>query len=160
MTCKILCFVSKYWEWILASISLIVTIIQAFKIEKYKNKLELQKSKDILNDWKLRNAYENFVSLIFEIYHNNWKNKSIEDWIDDFVKNMLLFSWPNTIKAINNYKTNKSSIESEKLLLIENIIMAMRKDLWASNKWLNDFDIIQLLINWNIKNYFKSNQKK
>ena len=108
--------------WIIISIvSMIISFIQSFKIERLKTKLEIEKNKAVLNDSKIRKAYEDFVSSIMN-FNNQEKAWEIEEWIKNFTKNSLLFSWKNTIHAINKYKTSTPKNNKEEINLVENII--------------------------------------
>ena len=152
------------WEWILALIwmcisvaSIIISFIQALKVERLKTRLEIEKNKAILNDSKIRKAYEDFVSCFigFSVDEKLW---DIDEWIKNFTKNSLLFSWENTIPAINKYKTSTNKNKNEKIYLAEDIFFAMRKDLWVSNKWMKHWDLIQFLVKWNISDILKDNK--
>ena len=156
---KIGCFILNHWEFIFWLIGTLFAFYQSFKVEKLKNKLEIEKNKVLLNDSKIRQAYESFISTFFTII--KMKENSIEidadkinNTIDEFVKNMLLFSWPNTIKSIWKYKASFNLANRKKVLLMEKIILAMRKDLWVSNSRIKEFEIFQIFINSDIKTVF------
>ena len=130
---------------IISIASVIISTILAFRVERLKTELEIEKNKAILNDSKIREAYETFIySFInFDDEKNIWK---INEWIKIFTKNMLLFSWYDTIQAINKYKLNTNDDRIVRIWLAEDIFCAMRKDLWVSNHRINHWDLIQFLV--------------
>ncbi len=136
---------------IISIVSIIISVFQAIKVEKLKAKLEIEKNKAILNDSKIRQAYENFIYSMMNI-DNKEKYWEIEEWIKNFTKNMLLFSEHNTIQAINKYKLNTNDDRIVRIWLAEDIFFAMRKDLWVSNDWIKHWDLIQFLVSWDISN--------
>ena len=142
---------------IISFISIIISVILAFKVEKLKAELEIEKNKAILNDSKIRKAYEDFISSFVDS-NNQDKNWEINDWIKSFTKSVLLFSWQNTIHAINKYKTSVNKNRNEQIDLAENILFAMRQDLWVSNKWIKHWDLIQFLVKSDISSIL--NNKK
>ncbi|MBQ7073861.1 hypothetical protein IJM86_02125 [bacterium] len=52
---------------IISIVSIIISVFQAIKVEKLKAKLEIEKNKAILNDSKIRQAYENFIYSMMNI---------------------------------------------------------------------------------------------
>lgn len=145
--------------WLIISItSIVIATVQAFKIERLKTELDIQKNKILLNDSKIRKAYEDFISSF--INSSNDKNSwEIEETIKNFTKDTLLFSWESTIHAINKYKTSSPKNKNDKICLTENIFLAMRKDLWVNNSWIKHWDLTQFLVKWDISNILNNKIK-
>ncbi len=149
------------WDKIIFILPFIFWIYEFFKnkkaeieIEKLKSKLELEKDKNMLNDKKFRQAYEDFICLLFDMLHQKKTNKKIdvESWIVEFMKKTLLFAWPETLKTFWLYRKEAGSWnEKDIMIYTENLIFAMRKDLWVSNEKLEQYDILQTFIIWDIK---------
>jgi len=111
-----------------------------------KNQLELQKTKQLLNDEKFRKWYEDFISLMFSLINQNRQLDKTERWIIEFMKTSILFAWPETLKNFSLYRKEAGMHTKDIVLYMENLILAMRKDLGVSNNWLKAYDIIQTLV--------------
>ncbi len=152
-------FIINHWDKIIFILPFFFWIYQFYKtkkaeieIEKLKAKLELEKDIDILNNKKYREGYQNYLNLIFnDIEEKRWINMTKnEKWINDFMRVALLFAWPETIKAFWLYR-KACWVNKNNLLYMESLLFSMRKDLWVSNDWLKEYDILQTLVIWDIK---------
>ncbi len=151
---KIIFWIISIIWWIASSIW---WVIQYFKnqkaqieIEKLKSKLEIEKDKNLLNDRKFREAYEEFISLMFELL--NKKKVNIEEWMVNFMKKTLLFAGPKTIKSFSLYRKEVWTKDPKNIILsLEDLILSMREDLGVSNEWLERYDILQTFIVWDLK---------
>jgi len=154
------------WEILFWIITLFWGVIQFFKnkkaeleIEKLKTKLELEKEKKLLNDKKFREAYEDFISLMFDVIKK--KKVDIDKWIINFIKKTLLFAGPKTLKTFSLYRKEAWLEKNMNILLyLEKLIISMREDLWVSNEWLDKYDILQTFIIWNVKKEIEKIWKK
>lgn len=127
---------------------------QSVEIEKLKTQLELQKNQKLLNDKEFRKAYEIFINSIITVIETKKYNK-IKNDMYNFLKIAILYAWPNTIKSFWKYKLSSSDIKEDNkkniLPLIWELFLEMRKDLWVSNEKIDELDILQTFINWNIR---------
>ena len=134
----VLQFYSKQKQWI--------------EIEKLKTQLELQKNQKLLNDKEFRKAYELFLGSLLTVMETKKYNNLKKDMYN-FVKIAILYSWPNTIRAFWNYRTNSWDEWDKKNILIwvGKLFLEMRKDLWVSNLNIDEFDVLQTFINEDIR---------
>lgn len=123
------------------------------KVENLKQKLELEKSQKLLNDEKIRNSYNSFIELLFDLIKKKEqvKPEEIDEKIVEFMKIALLFAWPKTVKSFWRYRKEWSKWTKDTFLYIEELIKSMRDDLWVSNKSINQYDILQVFIIWDVK---------
>lgn len=130
---------------------------QEVKIERMKQQLEFSKQQGTLNDEKFRNAYQWFVSLMFDTI---WKikdkkeqgKKEVEKWMLAFMKSATLFAWPKTLKSFWQYRKESWKENSKNILLyVWNLMLKMREDLWVDNSDIDEYDILQIFIIWNAK---------
>lgn len=123
------------------------------QIEKLRSKLEIEKNQFLMNDQKFRKWYEDFINLMMSIISKDKKLDRTDQWIISFMKVAILFAWPETIKTFGAYRKNagKSDGEQEILFYMEKLLWSMRKDLGVSNEWLEQYDILQTFIVWDIK---------
>lgn len=131
-----------YWIW-----QFFKTQKQSLEIERLKNQLELEKTQKLLNDEKFRKGYEEFIALLFSILNKDRKLDKTEQWIINFMKTSILFAWPETLKSFWWYRREAGTSNQKKIaFFIEELLFNMRKDLWVSNYWLKQYDILQTLI--------------
>ena len=158
-------FIIKNWWTIIVLIWWIISFlwwiyefiqkqIQWVEIEKLKSQLELQKNQKLLNDKEFRKAYQLFISSLMNILKTK-KYNNLKSDMYDFVKIAILYAWPNTIKSFWNYRKLSNDINEDNkkyiLPLIWKLFLEMRKDLWVSNEKIDELDILQTFIIWNIR---------
>lgn len=141
--------------WIIAFLWWVVQFFKAHAqlvyIEKLKLSLEIQKNQHLLNDDKFRKAYESFLGMLFDILNSDKTLNEVDKGMIEFMKVSMLFAWPETIKSFSQYRKGALNSTKEIMLNMEELILCMRKDLWASNTGLSQYDIIQTFVAWDVK---------
>lgn len=132
------------------------------EIMKLKSKLEVQKSQSLMNDEKFRCGYESFINLMMNIFHKDKELGETEKGIIDFMKVSILFAWPETIKTFWAYRKNvwNKSDTQNVLIYMERLLSSMRKDLGVSNDGLDEYDLLQTLVIWDIKKILDDSSSK
>ena len=146
---------------------------QEVEIEKLKTKLDLEKDKSLLNDKKFREAYSIYIWSIIQLLkstksdiNDKVKNDEYDKIVEEiykFLEIAILYSSPKTIKAFWDFKlmtvksennTVKSENNIEAIRYMWKILLSMREDVWANNKDLDEFDILQTFINSDVREHF------
>ncbi len=131
-----------WWLWF------IVTWIWSFYLKKkeirLQTELDILKSKEILNDEKVRKSYEDFIDLLFKVMHKKASQKEMETWMINFMKKSLLFASSSTIKSFGNYRKISKNVNNNILKVLADLILSMRKDLWVSNSKISYDDVNEI----------------
>lgn len=139
--------------WLFAFAWIMWWFYEKIKVENLKQKLELEKTQKLLNDEKIRDSYNSFIWLLFDVVKKKEKvtPEEIDDKIVKFMKVALLFAWPETVKSFWKYRKEWWNWTKDIFLYMEDLIKSMRRDLWVSNKTINTYDILQVFIIWDVK---------
>lgn len=138
---------------------------QEVEVEKLKAKLEFEKDKWLLNDKKFREAYNIFISSIIKFIKSSKEKKNNDKILNEAVNNIyefiqiaILYSSSETIKSFWEYKRVSSWWENsiEVIKYMWKVLLCMRKDVWAENTNLDEFDILQTFVNWDVRKEFNS----
>lgn len=127
---------------------------QTIEIEELKSRLEKYKTQFIQNDSKIRWIYESFINTLFDLTSNPKNIGNLEGKMRDFMKTTMLFAGPKTIWAFWDFvkiSNNPNKTNTELFTAVDNLILAMREDLWVENANLQQFQVLQIFIKENIQ---------
>ncbi len=114
---------------------------------------------------KRETAYADFIELIYKIHTKAKKNEEygdleMQDDVATFSKKLTLWGSDAVISKWLEFRRNsvKNITPAENLFLIEDIIMAIRRDMGQSNNLLKKGDILSFFVN-DVDEYLKKKKQ-
>lgn len=145
--------------------------------KKIETSLEINKNKALLNDKNSREVFikfvESYISLLNEKDESKGlsekqKEKKQKENTDNLRKNiynmkkLLIVSWSaSLIKELNIFQwyTSVENQTTEKLLFhFNNLLKYFRDEIWVDNKNIWKYDLVQIFVNENLGEKFKTNK--
>lgn len=159
------------WFSLLVSILLaIYTWYNNLRLKKLENDLDIKKNKTLLNDKRSREIFDDFIDVFLSYLSIPWTKKINDHKIKEIlikVKKLVLIYWSGRlISSFNNFqKVSNSDIEGDSYVLnlynaLDDLLVALRSEIWVDNNNLEKYWVIQLFVTDNINNEINKLWKK
>ncbi len=142
---------------IAASATVLVSVISVLLSKRLEHQTSIQKE---IRERKVP-VYEKLIGFIFRVFKGIKENKPITeqemlDFMMEFTQNIIVWGSDEVIDAFHKFRVASMSGEQANILfIVEDILLAIRKDLGHKNKNLIRGKILSLFVN-DIDKYIKA----
>ncbi|TRB04790.1 MULTISPECIES: hypothetical protein [Agrobacterium] len=142
---------------IIAAFVAVFSLIFAYWKEREKARQEVHREKKV-------EVYSIFFEMVFRILKDSKKaedaqayveSTELQDALFELMKGVLAYGSPLVVLAMGRWKLSAESSAGNQILLIGDILLAMRKDLGLSNRGLTNINIHQVYVNDDVEAFLK-----
>ncbi len=142
---------------IIAALVAVFSVIFAYWKEREKARQEAHREKKV-------EVYSIFFDVVFRLLRETKRPGGADSYVESeelqesffqLMRGVLAYGSPSVILAIGRWKVNSANNSSQHILLIGDILLAMRKDLGLSNRGLSNVNIHQVYVNDDVEVFLK-----